>query len=323
MPDQLPIIVLAGSDSLPGTVPEGMQHDEMLTGPKGPIQLQTGRCLAAELVERIRGSRCFAEPLLLGPQSWYDGKVDCELIHVEGTLIQTLRQLTRTMKDRFDEHQPVAVTACDILPSEVDFQQLMEEDYAPHADTMFWWQMIEAQPDNMGTSSWKPSYRIPPDTGQESLSLYPGHLVIARPASLRFQLTNRLLELAYRYRNRVLEKRYIGITLRVIGSLIAQDLRNLARLQLPVLTFLLPYIGLRNFFKHRRGKTTLRDHEYFLTKTFLHRRYHHAAGGRPVVISATSLLSFAKDIDTKAELEELEEHSEATNPATSSDTMKG
>jgi hypothetical protein len=166
--------------------------------------------------------------------------------------------------------------------------------------------MIEAQPDGMGAGSWKPSYRIPPDTGREPLSLYPGHLVIARPAPLRFQLTNRLLELAYRYRNRALKKRYIWITLGAIGSLIAQDLQNLAHLQLPVLTFLLPYIGLRDFFKHRRGKATLRDYENFLTRTLLHRRYQHAAGGRPVVISTTSLLSFAKDIDTKAELEELD-----------------
>jgi hypothetical protein len=306
MPDPLPIIVLAGSDTRPAKVPEGMQHDQMLTGPKGTIQLRTGRCLAAELVERIRASQCFAEPLLLGPRSWYQGKIDCELIHVEGTLVQTLRQLASTVKDRFDGHQPITVTTCDILPSGADFQQLLTKDYAPVADAMFWWQMIEAQPEDMGAGSWKPSYRIPPDTGREPLSLYPGHLVIARPAALRLQLTNRLLELAYRYRNRALKKRYIWITLGAIGSLIAQEVRNLASFQLPVLTFMLPYIGLRDFFKHRRGKATLRDYEDFLAKTFLHRRYHHAAGGRPLVIATTSLLSFAKDIDTKAELEELD-----------------
>jgi len=82
MPDRLPIIVLASSDSRPGAVPDGMHRDKMLSGPKGTIQLQNGRCLAAELVDRIRSSGCFAEPILLGPKQWYDGKVDCEIIHV-------------------------------------------------------------------------------------------------------------------------------------------------------------------------------------------------------------------------------------------------
>ena len=306
MSERIPIIVLAGSDLRPSAVPDGMQQEDMLTGPKGTIQLHTGRCLAAELVARIRASGCFAEPLLLGPAKWYDGQIDCEIVNVEGTLLQTLRQLTRTVTDRFPGHQPIAITACDILPSAGDFEQLIEQDYKPHAETMFWWQMIEALPQEMGASSWKPSYRMPSEPGQAPLVLYPGHVVIARPDALRLQLINRLLELAYRYRNRVLERRYIGVTLGALGSLLAQDVRNLAEFQLPVLTVALPYVGLRDFFKYRRGKATLRDHEYFLTKTFLHRRYHQAAEGRPVVISTTNLPSFAKDIDTKAELEELE-----------------
>ena len=306
MPERLPIIVLAGSDVRPGTVPEGMQRDQMLIGPKGTIQLGTGRCLAAELVQRIHSSHCFSEPLVLGPKPWYDQKVDCEVVHVEGTLVQTLGQLTRTVMDRFTTHQPIAIIACDILPSAADLQQLINEDYAPHADTMFWWQMIEAKPEDMGASDWKPSYRLPREPGQTPLTLYPGHVVVIRPNALRLQLIIRLLELAYKYRNLALEKRRAGITYGAIGALIAQDIRNLLELQLPVLTFVLPYVGLRDFLKYRRGTVSLRDHEYFLKKSFLHRRYHRAADDRPVVISTTSLLSFAKDIDTKAELEELE-----------------
>lgn len=304
MTERLPIIVLAGSDSRPGAVPAGMQPDDMVTGPKGTIELQTGNCLAAELMDRIGASDCFAEPLLVGPKRWYHGKVDGEIVDVEGTLVQTLRQLAHTVTTRFPGDQPIAITACDILPSAKDFQQLIRRDYAPHAEKMFWWQMVEADPGEMGASAWKPSYRLPPEVGQTALTLYPGHVVIARPHALRFQLINRLLELAYKYRNRVLDQRYIGITLGALGSLIAQDVRNLADFQLPVLTFVLPFVGLRDFFKYRRGTVTLRDHEEFLRKTFLHRRYHHAANDRPVVISTTSVLSFAKDIDTKAELEE-------------------
>jgi hypothetical protein len=306
MPHRLPIIVLASSDSRPGTVPTELSHDAMLTGPKGAIELRSGRCMAAELIARIRSSQRFAEPLLLGPRHWYEGKVDCEISHVEGTLIQTLRQLTNIVQERFSASQPFAVAPCDILPSAADFQRLLDEDYAPHAETMFWWQMVEGRPAAMGAGAWKPSYRLPPNAGQPPLSLYPGHLVIARACALRFPLLNRLLELAYRYRNRVLENRYIGMTCGAMGTLMAQDLRNLARLQVPVLTFQLPYLGLRGFSRYRRGTATLRDVEKFLAKTCLHRRFHGAAGGRPVVISISAMLSFAKDIDTRAELDELE-----------------
>ena len=248
---------------------------------------------------RIRASERFAQPLLLGPRQCYEGKVDCEVSHVEGTLIETLRHLTDVMQSRFGGPQPIAVTPCDILPTVSDFQRLLDEDYAPHADAMFWWQLIEGQPGAMGAGAWKPSYHLPASTGQPPLSLYPGHLVIARTCALRFPLMNRLLELAYRYRNRVLENRHIGMTCRGLGTLLTQDLRNLAQLQVPLLTFQVPYLGLRGFFRYRRGKATLRDVENFLAKSLLHRRFHRAASGRPVVISISSLLSFAKDIDTR------------------------
>ncbi len=312
MNHRLPIIVLAGSDTRPGTLPAGLQSHEMLTGPKGTIGLSTGRCLAGEVVARIRSSGCFLEPLLMGPRDWYEGQVDCEIIPVAGSLVQTLRKLTATMAERFPGHQPVAITACDILPPASDFRQLIEQDYRPHADTMFWWQMVRAEPPEMGASSWKPRYRLAAEPGQPLLTLYPGHVVIVRPDALRLQLTNRFLELAYRYRNRALRKRVVGMTFKAMAALIAQDLRNLLEFQLPVLTFVLPYVGLRDYFKYRHGTATLRDHECFLTRALLHRRFQHAADNRPVFISTTRLLSFAKDIDTRGELAELDRPDEAT-----------
>jgi hypothetical protein len=302
----MPIIILAGSDSHPGPVPDALSPDAILTGPKGTFPLRSGRCMAAELIVRVRASQRFAEPLLLGPRQWYEGQVDCEVSHVEGTMIQTLRHLTDVIQGRFGGAQPIAVAPCDILPTSADFQRLLDEDYAPHREAMFWWQMIEGEPAAMGACAWKPSYRLPPSEGQRARTLYPGHLVIARACALRFRLMNRMLELAYRYRNRVLEKRYIGMTFGVLGTLLAHDLRNLGKLQLPLLTFQIPYLGLRGFFRYRRGKATLSEVEHFLARSFLHRRFHRAAGGRPLVISVSSLLSFAKDIDTRAELEELE-----------------
>ena len=54
--------------------------------------------------------------------------------------------------------------------------------------------------------------------------------------------------------------------------------------------------------------------QYFLafeeafTKIFVHRAYHDRASGRPAVFAVTPILSFAKDIDTKAELQEAIRH---------------
>ncbi|MHB8971695.1 MAG: hypothetical protein ACYC3X_12040 [Pirellulaceae bacterium] len=306
IPDRLPIIILAGSDSRPGDAPAGVPRDAVLAGPKGTLTLRSGRCLAAELIDRVRASQRFGEPLLLGSRSEYAGKVDCEIRHVEGSLLQTLRELAKIVQERFAGEQPFAVTSCDILPSAADFRQLLDRNYAPHAAAMFWWQMIESQPEAMGAGAWKPYYRLPPDVGQEPRSLYPGHVVIARAGALRFPLMNRLLQLAYRYRNRVLEKRYVGITWGGLGTLLAQDLRNLGKLQCPMLTLQIPYVGLRAYFRYRRGQATMRDVENFLAKAFVHRGYQRAAGGRPVVIAISPLAAFAKDIDTRAELDELD-----------------
>jgi hypothetical protein len=303
---RMPILILASSDPSPGTAPDGLSPEAMLTGPKGTLPLRSGRCMAAELIARIRSSERFADPVLLGPRSWYAGKVDCEIVHVAGPLIDTLRQMMQVVQERIPDGQPFAVTPCDILPSADDWRQVMDNEYAPHSDAMFWWQLVQGERATMGAGAWKPAYRLPAGPSQPHLSLYPGHLVIARAGALRFPLMNRLLELAYWYRNRVLNKRYVGITCGALSTLMGQDLRNLARWQLPLLTVTVPFYGLRGFFRYRRGTATLRDVEHFLAIAFLHRRFHHAAGGRPVVIAISSLLSLAKDIDTQAELDEVE-----------------
>ena len=134
---RLPIIVLAGSDAQPAEVPAGLHRDAMLTGPKGTIRLQNGRCMAAELIDRIRASECFEEPWLMGPRDWYEQQVDCPLVPVEGSLAETLRQLIATTRQEIAGHRPFAVTTCDILPTADEFRQLLDKDYLPHADTMF------------------------------------------------------------------------------------------------------------------------------------------------------------------------------------------
>ncbi len=304
MSERLPIVILGGSDRQASTVPQQLSSAEMLSGFKGAAPLPWGRTLAGELIHRIGLTQRFARPILIGPQRVYQGQVDADVVDAEGSLVVTIRTAMRAITQRFDPAQPVAIMACDVLPTVEELQAVLDDDYQPHRQCMFWWQLVPATRQQLAASHWKPAYPIRPTPDSEPLTLYPGHLVILRPQSLRVGLASSLLELAYRYRNRDIRRRYIPLALRSLSRLLAEDLRNLFRLQLPVLTVSLPCRGLWGYYRFRRGKLTLAQCETNLARLLLHRQYHHAAGGRPVVVAISPVLSLAKDIDTHGELAE-------------------
>jgi hypothetical protein len=305
--ERLPLIILAGSDKRRGAVPDDLHVDEMLGGPKGDKPLSSGRCLVEELVHRARESECFSDVVVVGPRHQYDGKISCDLIDVEGSLVRTLQSVFETIQSRFDVRDPVALSSCDIVPSPRDWQMLLHDSYGPHRESYFWWQLIEATAEQMGASRWKPAYQLPVAPGEPEKRMYPGHVGVVRAEALRVRLANRLLQLAYRYRNRMLRKRYLGITTRMLGTLIGEDIRNLASGKLPTLTFSVPYHGLSAYFKYQRHHLTLRDFEQAVCSIMLHRAFQRRSDGRPVVCSVSPLVSFAKDIDTFSELEELDQ----------------
>jgi hypothetical protein len=105
----------------------------------------------------------------------------------------------------------------------------------------------------------------------------------------------------------MLRKRYLGITIRMLGTLISEDVRNLLSAKPSMLTFSVPYHGLSAYYKYQRRELTLRDYEHAISSIMLHREFQHSAEGRPVVCCISSIVSFAKDIDTIAELEELDQ----------------
>ena len=304
MPARLAIIVLAGSDPYPAPVPHGLKREDMLSGYKGSHRLPWGPCLAGELVERVKESDRFEEPILLGPRRLYEGQVNCEIVDVDGNLMTTLRRAFQVIRSRFSLYSPIALSTCDILPTPDEISHLLETCYDPYRKCMFWWQLVEAQPSDLGASAWKQSYQIHPDVGQPPKELYPGHLVIARPGALRTSLTIRILEAAYRYRSLNIHKRHFRMIARVLGRLAAEDFRHLFLFKFPALTVSIPYHGLRAYYKLRRQQLTLPDFEYAVAKAFLRSEFHHCARGRPVVFAITQIQSFAKDIDTKAELAE-------------------
>lgn len=304
---RLPILVLGGSDPGPDAVPQGMPPGQMLSGFKAAQPLPWGRCLAAEVIERLRQSGRFHDPLLVGPRRIYEGLVDVTIADVEGNLAATLQRAVEAVAEHFCTSAPVAFITSDILPTAEEICRLLDESYLPHQDAVFWGQFIAAEPETMGAGDWKPSYHFRPDRERPPQNFYPGHLVIARPDALRLPLAVYLLSLAYRYRNRELRRRYLRMVARSLWRFFQEDLQNLVRGQLPGLTVSIPYHALTAFFKYRRGTAAVADFERAVARGFLHRRHVHDARDRPVVFSVTPITSFAKDIDTIAEFTEAAE----------------
>jgi hypothetical protein len=108
----------------------------------------------------------------------------------------------------------------------------------------------------------------------------------------------------YRYRNRDIRKRPFRMIARGLGSLVVEDFRQLFSSEFPGLTVSIPYGVLRAYYRLRRQQVTLSDFESVVAKCFVRSIFHRRAQGRPVVFAITRILSFAKDIDTQAELAE-------------------
>ena len=100
MSDLLPIIILAGGNDRVETIPDGFTADDLLRGFKGAVKLPSGRCIAGELVERIRESARFEGPILVGPRRIYHDLVDCEIWDTTGDLLATVTGLTRILTER-------------------------------------------------------------------------------------------------------------------------------------------------------------------------------------------------------------------------------
>ena len=303
MSDLLPIIILAGGNDRLETIPDGFTAGDMLRGFKGAVKLPSGRCLAGELVERMRESGRFEEPIVVGPRRVYGDLVDCEIADTTGDLPATITEFSSLLTRRYPG-RPVAVCACDILPTAADFRTLLDESYFPHAGSGLWWQLIEAQPEDMGVSGWKPSYRLRPGSEEPPLNLYPGHLVILRSDAVRLDIFNRFLMLAYRFRNRGVYERVIRITLRALGLWLADDLRRIGSLRWPGRIVAAPYGIFRTYRRYSLERLTVPDLAAELTRQIMEPR---RTGGfdHPVAMVVTRIRSFAKDIDTRPELEEI------------------
>ncbi len=303
MTDLLPVLVMAGGNDRVETIPEGMAPGDLLQGFKGAVRLPSGRCIAGELIQRMRESRRFEDPVLVGPAHVYRDLVDCEVSDTPGDLLANIQRFATLLTERYPD-RPVAVSACDILPTAEEFRTLLDEGYAPRAGSGLWWQMIAAEPEEMGVSSWKPSYRIRPAPHQPPLNLYPGHVLVLRPNAIRLDWFNMFLMMAYRYRNRSVYERMMRITLKAFGLWMEEDRRLLRNFRCPGRTLAAPCGILKTYLRYATRRLAMPDLAAELSRQIMVR---DAAGrmSHPVAMTLTRIRSFAKDIDTRRELEEI------------------
>ena len=110
--------------------------------------------------------------------------------------------------------------------------------------------------------------------------------------------------LAYRFRNRSVYERVIRITLRAVGLWLADDMRRIRSLRWPGRIVAAPYGIFATYRRYSRGRLTVPDLAAELTRQIMEPR-RTGAYDHPVAMVVTRIRSFAKDIDTRPELEEI------------------
>ncbi len=305
-PPLLPLIVLGGRDRRSSTLPEAGQDKHQLRGYKGIDLKIGGRPLITLVCERLQASGAFAPLYVAGPRALYEGVVEAvSTIDTDGDFGQNIGAALAAVMT-LHPGSPVAFTTCDVLPDQTDLAGLLA-DYRRHAPLDFWMPLIRVpeDPSRLGESQWKPRYRLVPEGETAAVEILPGHLIVVDPLALRRDLLYRLFELSYRTRNKSVEVRRLVIARKLLGSLIFEDLRRLARLRPPTFTWDVTVNGLAiaaGLRSGRMGANRLAHHVAGVYVRRLHRREHPGRQGRMPILDG---LSLAKDIDTEEEAREM------------------
>ncbi|MCP4203592.1 MAG: hypothetical protein GY769_16860 [bacterium] len=302
----LPLIVLAGSDRRPGTLPEDVQGLHSLSGYKGVDIEISGRALIDILLERLVESALFEPLYVAGPRQVYGETCGpAQVIDTDGSFGENI-EAAITAATRDCPGRSLAITACDILPEVGELHRLFE-DYYSNAPLDFWFPMILAPEgrQELGASAWKPEYRIAPRRGAGPRASLPGHVVVADPEAVRLPLVYSSFNLAYRSRNRPVLYRLWLILSHIFGGLLLQDLRHLLGLRLPTITLTVVVHSILLGVHLGKGTSTSEELAYRLRNIFVryrHRRRYPERRGRLPLLEG---LSLAKDIDTVEEAEEM------------------
>ena len=289
-------------------LPTAGEGKHPLRGYKGVDLRIGGRSLITLLIERLKACPEFDPIWIAGPSRIYcQAETAAPVIDTDSTFAGNIRVALEAL---FKAHPPgpVAVTTCDILPDPAELYALLS-DYHRQGDCDVWFPLIRApkEPERLRAFAWKPDYRIVPEAGAVPVRVLPSHLVVADPAALRLNFIYRLLELAYRTRNRPIAVRRSSMTSRVIFSLLYQDLIHLLTLRLPTLTWSVLTNGLRMASRLKAGTILRSELEEAIRNVVVKTRHRKRFPERGVRFPILEGLTLAQDIDTEEEAQELEE----------------
>lgn len=303
----IPTIILGGSDRRAVELPPAGVGKHALAGYKGLDIHVGGKPLIEVLIRRLRSCPELDPIMVAGPAQVYGG-MDPSVVTIDTD--STFGQNIRAAIDVFmkqNEGGMVAFTACDILPDPAELRAQLD-DLRGQGECDLWFPLIRepADPAKLGASAWKPDYRIVPEPGAPAVNVLPGHLMIADPRALRLGLIYKLMEIAYRTRNRPISVRRTSMATRVLLSLLYHDLLHILRLRVPNLTYTVLVHGLEAARKLKAGNLLRGELETAVGKIVVKSRHRRRFPERGVRLPILDGLSLAKDIDTVEEAEEVE-----------------
>jgi hypothetical protein len=309
------MVIVAGSDGVPPSLPSEAALKHPLIGYKGVDLKLHGQPLIQVVMERLRSCASFGRIWVAGPRCVYEGVVDgSAIIDTDATVAENLRCAIVHLR-RHEASGPVAFTTCDILPDPGELAAALG-DYLAQPACAAWYPLIRVPQDRqqLKAFAWKPEYSVVPEPGAAALRVLPGHLLIADLGALRLPLIYRLLSVAYRTRNRSIKVRRRSMVREVIWQLVFQDLRHLVTLRPPVLTWTVMRNGLALARELRAGTMLIGDLERAVTSIVLKYRYRRRSPARGVRLPLLDALSLAEDADTEEEAREWESADQAHAP---------
>ena len=298
----IPLVILGGSDRCAGRLPASGAGQHPLSGYKGVALRFGGRPMLSLLLERVRAVPALGPVFVAGPREAYGRAIeDAALIDTDGSFGANLEAAVEAVR-RACPGSSIAFLTCDVVPdADALARLLLLHREAGPSDFFFPQVRCPEDPARLGASQWKPKYLLVEPGSASPTRVLPGHLVIVDPRGLRLEFMYRLFQLAYRHRNRSIARRRNAFLRALIAWLLLADLRRVAALRAPDVTFSVLGAGLPAAARLRRGTLTVAAAERALRRLFVTREHRRAHPDHRVVIPIVEELSLAVDIDTAEE----------------------
>ncbi|MDF1752984.1 MAG: hypothetical protein P1U89_09440 [Verrucomicrobiales bacterium] len=300
---RIPITILAGSDHRPGPLPENVADLHSLsTIYKGAEVKINDRSLIEILVESLKQSGKFWPITIAGPAEIY------EPLNLEATIVDTNGSVATNLRAAMEHHVaehgelPAAFLAYDVLLSPAELDQL-HQLYLDESPCCVWVPFVEmpANKEELGAFGWKPTYGLLPAKDESEIQVLPGHLGIFRPETMRLELLYQILDLAYETRNHSVSDRRKIMVRKIIGKLLKEDLKSLARFQLPRLTASVISSGLLIAGQLKKSQLTIPQLEKAIGSIFLDPETRLKGPSQGIRHPVVDILSLAEDVDTEEE----------------------